>query len=513
MQSPPRRPRIGLYLLLNGGFVLAVLALAGIGGSSSPRILHLILLFAVCSTPVIDLDGLNGRYVMPSLFMGFYFVSFGLLDFMNLGKGITSEATPQLFSKTEAVILAGAVMLAVGYRTAMLFGGRSVAAREERTWSMNTVLVIGISMWIIGTSELFYWNVILVPDNNAETSIKALAALGPYSTLALLLAGMFQPFGILLIAYAWRTTRSRLLFVLVVFAVVVQVVLGFVMNVKSEAMLAGILVIVTYVLIDGRLPVIWLVGALLYGMVVFPIFVAARAEIHGSRQIARTTILEDLAHTVELAIAAEDRVDKAGGTQTLLERTSVRGSLQMIVQKTGIDVDFQHGATLTPLLATFIPRVIWSDKPDVATGRVVNKVFHVTEAEYSDTYISPSIPGELYWNFGWAGTFFGMGLIGAAVGYLGQRFNLAKAKTVTGLLVTVLTIKQVIVSLEGTFSPEYVVWFRSLGAIAVLHWLFAKTTVCSLLASTAQPTPSTDRPASVPAARVPALNPFPNLLR
>src|SRR5271166_5276416 len=239
MQPPPRRLRIGLYFLVNAGFVLTVLALAGIGGSSNPRILHLILLFAVCSTPVLDLDGLNGQYVMPSLFLAFYFVSFGLLDFLNLGKGLSSEASPSLFSKTEGVILAGGVMLTLGYRAAMLFGARSTVPRQARDWPMKSIVVIG-------TSELFYWNIILIPDSSAEAAKKGLETAGTYGTAVLLVARMLQPFGILLMAYAWRLTHSRLLFFLIIVAVVVQVVLGFAMNVKGEAMIAGILVIVTY---------------------------------------------------------------------------------------------------------------------------------------------------------------------------------------------------------------------------------------------------------------------------
>src|SRR5271166_1195355 len=246
MQPPPRRLRIGLYFLVNAGFVLTVLALAGIGGSSNPRILHLILLFAVCSTPILDLDGLNGQYVMPSLFLAFYFVSFGLLDFLNLGKGLSSEASPSLFSKTEGVILAGGVMLTLGYRAAMLFGAKSKVSGQARDWPMKSIVVIGISMWIIGTLELFYWNIILIPDSSAEAAKKGLETAGTYGTAVLLVARMLQPFGILLMAYAWRLTHSRLLFFLIIVAVVVQVVLGFAMNVKGEAMIAGILVIVTY---------------------------------------------------------------------------------------------------------------------------------------------------------------------------------------------------------------------------------------------------------------------------
>ena len=507
MSTPTGKLRIPLYLALNAGFVLAVLVLDSFGGAQGSRLLHLVLLFGVCSTPILDLDGLNGRFVMPSLFLAFYFVSFGLLDFVNLARGISAEPGGGLFSRTEGVILAGAVMFTLGYRSVMWLAGDRVTQPQERNWPLKSAVLIGILMWLIGTAVLFYRNVILVPDNNPLSALRAMETLGSLGTAAVLLAGMLQPFGILLIAYAWRMSRSRTLLILVLVAVFIQVVLGFVMNVKSAAMIGGVLVIVTYVLLDGRLPVAWLIGAVLYGLIVYPIFVAARAEVHGNRQIARTAILENLVHTVELAIAAEDRVTKGKfREQTFLERTSVRGSLQMVVQKTGVEVDFQHGATMTPLLATFIPKFIWAGKPSLETGRLVNKVFHVTEAEYLDTYISPSIPGEIYWNFGWPGIFIGMGAIGAALGYLGQRFNLARRRTVTGLLVVVLTIKQVIVGLEGTLSPEYVVWFRSLGAVALLHWLFARgVPAVSPSASTAEAL--TDATAPDAAVR------FPHLLR
>ena len=351
---------------------------------------------------------------------------------------------------------------------------------------------------------MYYWGVYVVNDTTIEAAKRGLGSLSPLGVVAYLLAGMFQPFGVLLIAYAWRVTKSRSLLPVVVAMVVAQLVLGFILNIKALAMIGGILVIITYVLLEGRLPKTWLVAAAAFVVVGFPIFQASRVEVHGNRHIARSSILENLGQTLAIAIAAEDRVSKGPErTQSLLERTSVRGSLQMIVTRTGVDVKFQNGYTLTPLLATFIPRIIWPQKFDVPTGRLVSKEFHLSE--YEDTYISPSIPGELYWNFGWPGLLLGMAMIGFAVGYIGWRFNLAEARTVTGLLVLVVTVKQVIVAMEGTFAPEYVIWFRSLGAIALLHWLFAKVPVYRKVTADPQQPASYESHASLPR--------FPNLLR
>jgi hypothetical protein len=372
---------------------------------------------------------------------------------------------------------------------------------------MNAILIVGISVWLVGTVGTYYLNVYIITDQSPEAAKRGLEAMGPYGTMAFMLTTMFQPIGILLIAYAWRLRRSTVLLAMVILTVIAQILLGFVINVKSVAMIGGILVIVTYILIEGRLPIVGLAAAVLYMIFVYPIFVAAREEIHGKGLIPRSSILANLVHVVELSIAAEDRNENFHlHQQSLLERTSVRESVQMIVERTGIDVKFQHGHTLAPLLATFVPRVVWSDKPDVATGRVVNTEFHVTEAAFSDTYISPSIPGELYWNFGWPGILVGMAVIGGAIGYLGQRFNLAERRNVTSLLVVVVTIKQVVVGMEGTFSPEYVVWFRSLGAIAILHLMFARVPVAGRIPINAE------QKAPPAHARLPPARPFSNIL-
>jgi hypothetical protein len=508
MLRPAPKPRIGLYLALNAAFIVAVFLSTSIGDSSNPRILYLLLLFAVCSTPVIDLDGLNGKFVMPSLYLAFYFISFGLVDFLNLSKGVSSEGLPSILSATEAVILAGSVMMTVGYRTAMMLGRKSGApAPQIRDWPMKTILIFGIGWWLFGTIGTYVLNVYIITENSAEAAKKGLEFMGPYGTTAFMLATLVQPMGVLLIAYAWRLRPSPYLLALVIFMVIAQVILGFIINTKSAAMIGGILVIVTFVLIEGRLPVSWLVAAVLYGIFIYPIFVAARGEIHGKGLIARASILENLAHAVELSIAAENRAANfREHQQSLLERTSVRASVQMIVEHTGVDVKFQNGETLLPLLATFVPRLIWSDKPDVSTGRVVNKEFHVTEADFSDTFISPSITGELYWNFGWPGVLIGMGLIGGALGFLGERCNLAKGRNVTRLLVVVLTIKQVIVGMEGTFSPEYVVWFRSLGAAGILHVLFAR------LPAGARSPVGLEQPPGHDHSRLVPMKPYPNLL-
>ena len=136
-----------------------------------------------------------------------------------------------------------------------------------------------------------------------------------------------------------------------------------------------------------------------------------------------------------------------------------------------------RGHTLAPILATFVPKIIWADKREVKTGQLFNKSFHITDSD--DIFISPSHLGEFYWNFGWSGVVLGMGFIGVICGWVGARFNMAEYSTVTRILVTVVTIKQLIVGFEGAIAPSYVVWLRSLAAIGILHVIFARVSVVS----------------------------------
>ena len=507
MRAIAQNNRLPLYASLNVGFMILVGMAFASGGSPNPRILYLMLLFSLCSSPVLYLDKINGRYSLLGIFLAAYFLMFGAGDLAALAQGTTTETSRSPLSLTEWVIVVGGTILVLTYCLVGSLYDASARTSAGRDWSPRSVLLGGAVMWAIGTYATYQWYVHVVTDTTNEAVNRGIRSQGAAVISILILAQMMQPLGILLIAYAWRTLNRPLLIGPVMLLVVLQVALGFVADVKGLAMLAGILVMITIVLIDARIPKWWLVGAVAYAYLVFPIFQAYRTEIHGNRGIARITVVENFGRVLSMALSAEDRVNTGRHrAQTLLERSSLRGSVQMIVDKTGNGVAYQHGATLTPLLTTFIPRIIWADKPDVPTGQLVNKEFHVSEGE--DVYISPSQLGELYWNFGWPGVFVGMVCIGGILGWVGTRFNLADATTVTRLLITVVTIKQVVMGFEGVIAASYVVWLRSLAGIGLLHLILARVPVRR------RSPPSATQDAEAALAKIPGNNnPFPNLLR
>jgi hypothetical protein len=242
---------------------------------------------------------------------------------------------------------------------------------------------------------------------------------------------------------------------------------------------------------------------LLFVTFMFPLYTSYRATIHGGG-IARSTVLENFRTILHKTIAAEDKVNSGRvRAQTFLERSNVKGTVEVIVAKAGNGVDFARGYTLFPILEAFIPKIVWSDKQWIPTGQLLNKKFHVVEGD--EVFISGSHLGELYWNFGWSGVVLGMTLIGAICAWVGTRFNVAECITATRVLVTIITIKQLIVSFESSISDCYVVWLRSLVGIGVFHLLFARIPVTG-------PPARGDEPKSISDDTVTAGRPFPNLL-
>jgi hypothetical protein len=372
-------------------------------------------------------------------------------------------------------------------------------------WPVSTLLVIGMAFWTIGTWATFTWYVHVVTDVTIEAKRAGLAQLSALHTLFLLTAQMLQPLGVLLLAYASRIDRNWYLSVALVAMVCLQCLLAFIVDIKGLAMLGWVLVIMTCVLVDGRVAKSWVVAAAVFVFVAFPVFQAYRTVTEGGRLIKREAAVEHLLAVLQKSLDARDRVNTGNDrAQTFFERLSMKESVRMIVAKTGREVEFQRGYTLLPIAEAFIPRFLWTEKPDIPTGQIVNKVFHVSDQE--ETYISPSHLGELYWNFGWPGVIAGMTAIGVLCGVVG-RFNLREGRTITRLLVTVLTIRFVIAGFESSIAAPYVTWLRSLAAIGLLHLIFARLVVQPRLAV----------PASEPSHRLlegatPKIRAFPNLL-
>jgi hypothetical protein len=470
--------RTTVFVLANLGVLLLAVAGSASAGLPAGRAAYVIVLFCLCSAPVLLLDRINGRHALLAIFMSVYFVYFGALDMLNFATAALSsipeppEPAPTFWSAAECGILLGGLCLAACYVIAASGTERPIGRPTD--WPRSAVLLVGLLLWLVGSAALVYFQVFVLNEKTTAAATRGLASLGPVKTFAVLLANLLQPLGILLLAYGYARFRSGLWLITILSVVLIQVGIGFVTDMKATAMIAGILVILAKTFCDNRLPKAWLIASAACLVVIFPIFQAYRSAVTGDRGLTRSAALQEIGKVIEITLASREKAaNGADGSrsQSFLERSSMKANVELAFEHTGVDTPFLNGLTLLEVPLAFIPRLIWPDKPGAPTGLLFNRAFYHGD---NDTYISPSHLGELYWNFGWGGVIVGMSAIGVLLGFIARKTSLAERMTLTRFLVLIATVKATCLQFEGAVGVAYVVWLRSLGAIGVLHLLFAR---------------------------------------
>ena len=153
----------------------------------------------------------------------------------------------------------------------------------------------------------------------------------------------------------------------------------------------------------------------------FALYVGVIAPVVMASRMMRGTNSESQTDRIVEVYARGDYEAEAGTDKQLpkyLERAFDAAASACIygeVQKTG----FMWGEGMDYLVYAFIPRIIWPEKPTITRGAWFTVYLgQARTEEKATTSLGQTASGELYWNFGWAGTFVGMTLLGAMCGRL-----------------------------------------------------------------------------------------------
>jgi hypothetical protein len=470
------RNRILLFGIINVVLDLSLAVMGPAHGSAMGRVLYACLLFALCSAPLTLLQAFNGRYILLMIFMCFYFMDFGGLDVQSMLSGFP-VALPRssLLMPVELAVLACGVLLFVGYLagTRAWNGGRPAGAVRAE-WPAANMLAVGLILWGTGTAVVVYLGVFLIPDASNRTVALGLAALGPVGTFAAMFGRLMQPLGLLILAYGSARFRGSFWTTLIITVILMQAAAGFLTDTKQTAMMGILMAVVTRLLVSNRLPVAWLVSALVSIILVFPVFQANRQITTGERGLNRLQAFNNLGKVVELAIASRETVQNLRADErppTFVERTFLKPPFEQVIAHVGEDVPYLHGASLVDLPLAFVPRLILGDKPTLNIAQLYTREIAHSE---DDTYISMSHMGDLYWNFGWMGMLAGMLAAGVIMGLVGAGTSLEHGPSLTRVMVLLVTVQTLCIGFEGDVSISYVLWMRSLAAIGLLHLMFAR---------------------------------------
>jgi len=501
------RNRTAIYVVLNLFTLLATLVGSQLHALPPELAVYTCALFALCSTPLLFLQRLNDRYALLCLFMGCYFLFFGAreLQILLLGTDFEQSDRTGFLTPGELLILAGAGCALVGYLLGAALGSPGRPQRPPAEWPAHWILLVGLVLWTFGMTASFYYQIYVVPSKLGYAAAKGLANLGPVMTLVFMLGQMVTSVGALMLAYGYAKYRGVLWTALIVVVVATQVVVGFIEDIKMQAILAPVLVIMTRSMVTSRLPKLWIAFLVVFLMVAFPVFQAYRV-VAGERGLDRAQALAHLDQLFDKAVSTTEKVNTGSHrAETFLERSSSKGNVEVLLEHVGTDIPYLGGASLVAIPLAFVPRVIMPDKQDISVGELFGKLILHSD---SGVYISVSHLGELYWNFGTGGVFVGMFLIGSLLGFVGSRFSLENGVTLTRVMILLATVQPLCLGFGGTMPIAYVLWLRAMAAIGLLHLCFAR--------SRAPAVETQERPAAVGLPAVAFAEPvprFPNLLR
>lgn len=516
------RYRGALYPLFNLGAFLAVLGGMAVHGAEPGAVVYVVALVAICSTPMLFLRHWNDRYALLAVFMAMYFLFFGALDLSTVLLGSEVPVVrPAFLTSAEIAILLGGVLVLAGYLAGVRLGRRTGPATPPAEWSDGTILFLGLTLWLAGTASILYFQVFAVPEKSNASARSAFEMMGPLLTFAVMLGHMVQPLGILILAYGYAKRRGSLWLALIMTVVMTGVFVGFVTDVKRIALLGAALVVMTRILVDNKLPKVWIASSIVAIALLFPIFQAYRSAIEGDRGLDRAHAIQELGRVLEIALAARDKEESrevpGERAQSFVERSSVKASLEEVFDHAGVDVPYLQGSSLVALPMAFVPRLLVPDKADVSVGQLYT---HKIAKADTDTYISISHLGELYWNFGWLGVLPCMTVYGVLLGFVGGRYNLEGGSSVTRILVLLVTAQSLCIGFEGTIPISYSLWLRSMAAIGLLHLVCARSANATAKAATTKAPAVGQPPAQVASSAragvlLPASPPaprFPNMM-
>jgi len=464
-KSAAKSPRAAMFLIGNLLFVivLAVIDVAS-GRNGHDPFLYLMVLFAICTLPLLFVRETHGRFSLLVVSCPILFVFYGVNDVLTYFMDIESywrAPDDGLFTGGEVAVLLGLSLWMAGYVLAANASHKTQARYLVRDWKTRSLVWVGLVCIALGIWATWGFQLSSPESRNSQ--------MGRTVMPLIVLGRMLEPVGVVLLSYAYLKTQSRTLLMLVLGVAAMKLPLGIILNSKEIGISFLAIFMVTKWLYDGAVPRRWLAIAAMVVVFYFPLAYAYRATI-GARHLDVAHSMHNLPSLMDKALSLNEKsAGVSSGMRSFAARVDLKSLMELIVARTGKGVPFQEGHTFAELPYVFIPRFI-ADKPSVSAGQLFNREFHISADP--NTYISTSFLGELYWNFSWFGMASGMFAVGLTWGLIGGKANMAQRKSVTRLLILVSAIYLFAIRFETGIAQQYIVFIRSVAMIFLLHLVF-----------------------------------------
>ncbi|MFH7024923.1 MAG: O-antigen polysaccharide polymerase Wzy [Heteroscytonema crispum UTEX LB 1556] len=117
------------------------------------------------------------------------------------------------------------------------------------------------------------------------------------------------------------------------------------------------------------------------------------------------------------------RAPKISATDKAAERSAMIIFLSDVMKNTPEIVPYWNGETYLPLLTSYIPRIIWPDKPEIRIGNDFGHRYKILDADDFSTSMNLPMIVEMYVNFGSWGVIIGMSLLGSLLVFIDKKLN------------------------------------------------------------------------------------------
>ena len=195
----------------------------------------------------------------------------------------------------------------------------------------------------------------------------------------------------------------------------------------------------------------------------------------GGSVVSRTKLFFKLLHARVETDGVDGAVSK--GFETSSGRSANLDLLADVIIRTPSEIPYWGGETYLSLVGSFVPRVLWPDKPTKELGQAFGHRYGYIGVNDLGTALNLPILVEFYANFGIAGVILGMCLVGCIYFVLERMVNNPGQDTLQSLVGVVILVP--LANIESDFS----LGFGGLILNGVALWLVLRTIRRSGMAS------------------------------
>ncbi len=414
------------------------------------RVPYQVILFTLCSAPYFLLRR-NPSMRLVAFFMLFYYAIFGAAEFVYFfapSEYVLFDASKFIEKSflSDVLIAIGALSLLAGsLLTAFLLKGKR-AAWFSLEWKPTATYWMGICCWSVGILALI---IVQVFYEGVERTAGIGSHLISNATFLCLLGG------IMLIYQTLREGKRPLLWLSLGLIMACEYIFGFVGNSKEISYRLPVLLVTASFFYRGSFNMRLIVPIVLSFILYQGLFTAYRENV---LQVHRQSILQAIesgesSKAIVLKAVHREKSLLVKSTSLALDRVDCRKYVDIITANVGEGVPYQDGATILAFLYTFVPKMFWEDKPELALGQLMNKTFRLSAS--SKTFVPTTQLGELYWNYGLTGGLVGMFLIGMLLAVIGRYCALGSNATVGKFLVVLVAAYLIGLRFEDAIAADY----------------------------------------------------------